>query len=50
MLVYCRTENRSAYAAGLLQADGYKVVQLIGGYSAWQESGGEVVVETPEMV
>lgn len=50
VLVYCRTENRSAYAAGLLQADGYEVVQLIGGYSAWQESGGEVVVETPEMV
>lgn len=50
VLVYCRTENRSAYAAGLLQADGYKVVQLIGGYSAWQENGGEVVMETPEMV
>ncbi len=43
LLIHCRTDNRSAIAAALLQRHGYKVVHLGGGYAAWQEAGGEVI-------
>ncbi len=45
ILVHCRTNNRSASAAGLLQKYGYQVVVLEGGIEAWNLAGGEVVKE-----
>lgn len=48
--VHCRTDNRSAYAVGLLQSRGFNAVMMHGGINAWQESGGEVVVESPALV
>ena len=41
--VHCRTSNRSAYAAGLLERHGYDVTMLHGGFAAWTEAGGEIV-------
>lgn len=43
LLVHCRTSNRSAYAAALLEKNGYEVTMLAGGFVAWCEAGGEVV-------
>jgi hydroxyacylglutathione hydrolase len=43
ILVHCRTDNRSAIAAALLQRHGYRVTHLGGGYVAWQQSMGEIV-------
>ena len=37
--VYCRTGKRSANAAGLLAKEGFKVVNLLGGITAWKEAG-----------
>lgn len=48
--VHCRTDNRSAYAVGLLQSRGFTAVMMHGGINAWQEAGGEVVVESPALV
>lgn len=48
--VHCRTSNRSAYAAGLLDSMGFNVTLLTEGYEAWLQAGGEVVVEKPEYV
>jgi hydroxyacylglutathione hydrolase len=48
--VHCRTSNRSAYAAGLLDSKGFNVTLLTDGYEAWLQAGGEVVVEKPEFV
>ncbi|MCC9603220.1 MBL fold metallo-hydrolase [Stieleria sp. JC731] len=35
----CRSGARSAIAASLLQAEGYEVVNLTGGFTAWQKAG-----------
>jgi len=43
LLIHCRTDNRSAIAAALLQRHGYRVMHLGGGYVAWQAANGEVV-------
>jgi hydroxyacylglutathione hydrolase len=43
ILVHCRTDNRSAIAAALLQRHGYNVIHLGGGYFAWQQAQGEIV-------
>lgn len=40
--IYCRTNNRSSYAAGFLKSRGYEVVHLTGGFEAWSEAGGPV--------
>ncbi len=37
--VYCRSGRRSANAAGLLEAEGFKAVNLKGGILAWKEKG-----------
>jgi rhodanese-related sulfurtransferase len=37
--VYCRSGRRSASAAGMLTAEGYKVVNLQGGIEAWTKAG-----------
>ncbi|MEK7727982.1 MAG: rhodanese-like domain-containing protein [candidate division KSB1 bacterium] len=42
-LLHCRTDNRSAIAAALLQRHGYNVVHLGGGMAEWQAQQGEVV-------
>lgn len=41
--VYCRSGRRSARAASLLTARGYKVTNLDGGVIAWQDSGRTLV-------
>jgi hydroxyacylglutathione hydrolase len=43
ILVYCRTDNRSAIASALLQSQGYDVIQLSGGIVGWQQAQGEMV-------
>lgn len=43
ILVHCRTDNRSAIAAALLQRHGYNVTHLGGGFAAWQQAKGEIV-------
>ena len=40
--IHCRTDNRSAFAAGMLEAHGFDVVHLKGGYVAWSAAGGEI--------
>ena len=40
--VYCRSGRRSAGAAGILGAVGYKLVNLKGGIIAWKEAGKPV--------
>lgn len=40
--VYCRTGKRSAMASDILSANGYKVIDLEGGITAWQEAGEPV--------
>lgn len=46
--VYCRGGRRSAKAARKLTADGFKVVNLEGGITAWKEAGMAVVTGEPE--
>ena len=41
--VYCRSGRRSARAASLLTARGYKVTNLEGGVMAWQDAGKALV-------
>ena len=41
--VYCRSGRRSARAASLLAARGYKVTNLQGGVLAWQDAGKALV-------
>lgn len=40
--VYCRSGKRSAAASAKLEAAGFTVFNLLGGYLAWTESGMEV--------
>ena len=40
--VYCRGGGRSKQVAGVLAGNGYKVVELSGGYNSWVEAGGAV--------
>lgn len=40
--VYCRSGKRSAAASAKLEAAGFTVFNLLGGYLAWTESGREV--------
>jgi hydroxyacylglutathione hydrolase len=42
VLVYCRTDNRSAIASALLQSQGYDVLHLSGGIVGWQQAQGEM--------
>ena len=42
VVVMCQGGGRSAVAASLLQARGVKVTNLVGGFSQWEGSGGEV--------
>ena len=47
--VYCRGGKRSANAAGMLAKEGFKVVNLEGGITAWKDAGMplEVLTEDP---
>lgn len=47
--VYCRSGRRSAGAADLLAAEGYKLVNLKGGIIAWQEADKPVTTDTYEV-
>jgi rhodanese-related sulfurtransferase len=43
VILYCASGNRSALAADVLQAMGYRdVASLAGGIRAWVEAGGEI--------
>ncbi len=42
LLVHCRTDARSSYAVGLLQAHGFDITHLSGGFLGWLESGGDI--------
>ncbi len=41
--VYCRSGRRSARAARLLAAQGFKVTNLDGGVLAWQDAGKQLI-------
>ncbi|MFQ5651724.1 MAG: rhodanese-like domain-containing protein [bacterium] len=45
VLVHCLSGERSAYAAAMLASHGFDVVQLDGGFQAWQAAEGVVVKE-----
>ena len=47
--VYCRSGRRSASAAELLAAEGYKPVNLLGGILAWKEANMPVTTDTYEV-
>lgn len=44
VVVHCSSGSRSRYAAGLLDKMGYRVVNVAGGFDAWKEKGGAVVM------
>ena len=45
ILVHCQSGGRSALAVESLQKLGYtKLLSLAGGYKAWQEAGGPLVI------
>ncbi len=37
IVIYCRSGNRSMVAARILQAKGFKVINMLGGMRAWNE-------------
>lgn len=41
--VYCRSGRRSAHAADMLSAEGYQLVNLDGGITAWTRAGKATV-------
>ena len=43
--VYCRSGKRSSMASDMLAANGYKVIDLEGGITAWQEAGEPVTAQ-----
>ena len=43
IMVYCRSGRRSANAAGILATEGYKVINLEGGISAWKDAGKKII-------
>jgi len=43
LLVHCLSGSRSAYATAMLQRHGFNVVQMEGGFQAWEKVGGEIV-------
>ena len=45
IVVHCRSGARSAVAASVLQAAGFKVINLTGGYNAWVNSGMHVATD-----
>ena len=47
--VYCRSGRRSAHAAELLSAEGFKVVNLSGGIMAWSKAGRTVTKDAHEV-
>lgn len=46
LIVYCRSGNRSAIAAGILSAEHFRTANA-GAFSAWKAAGQPVVVPTP---
>jgi rhodanese-related sulfurtransferase len=38
--LYCKSGGRSKQVAGVLAGNGYKVVELRGGYDGWVKAGG----------
>lgn len=45
IIVYCRTQNRSAHAAGILREQGFDVSVMAGGITRWNQEGRPVVRE-----
>jgi len=43
IMVYCRSGHRSAMAAGKLAAEGYKIINLKGGITAWKLAEKETI-------
>ena len=40
--LYCKSGGRSKQVAGVLAGNGYKVVELSGGYNGWVKAGGAI--------
>ncbi|MDY3134231.1 MAG: rhodanese-like domain-containing protein, partial [Candidatus Egerieousia sp.] len=37
--IYCRSGRRSKNAAAILAKEGYKVIELAGGFNSWTSAG-----------
>ena len=48
MIVYCRTQNRSAHAASFLNEHGFDVTVMAGGITRWNSEDRPVVHESSE--
>lgn len=48
MIVYCRTQNRSAHAAAFLKEHGFNVTVMAGGITRWNAEDRPVVHESQE--
>jgi len=48
MIVYCRTQNRSAHAASFLKEHGFNVTAMAGGITRWNSEDRPVVHESME--
>lgn len=48
VVVHCAGGYRSAIAASLLAAHGYRVMDLVGGYQAWAASSNEIAMSTAQ--
>ena len=46
IVVQCRSGTRSSIGASVLQAAGFNVINLTGGYRAWTEAGLATTTET----
>ena len=49
IVVHCRSGVRSASAASLLEREGFDVVNLAGGFLAWEKSGGKTERHEPAL-
>jgi len=48
MIVYCRTQNRSAHAASFLKEHGFSVTVMVGGITRWNSEERPVVHESQQ--
>lgn len=47
LAIYCRSGRRSKNAAEILTKEGYKVIELAGGFNSWTSAGKPTTCNTP---
>jgi rhodanese-related sulfurtransferase len=48
IIIYCRTQNRSAHAASYLSDQGFTATYMTGGITRWNAEGRPVIHESPQ--